>query len=174
MFKGVVIGVIGTLVLLAIGGWVVVVTGAVGVGADHAPGALERWAAMTSLHASIARQAPEAPPDIDASPDNLHAGLEVYAHNCMGCHGAADGKRSHVAEGLYQRPPQLAEEGVEDDPVGHTWWKVAHGIRWTGMPEFGSSLTDRQIWQVSLFLKHMDSLPKAVEESWKALPSVGG
>ena len=39
--------------------------------------------------------------------------------------------------GLYQKPPQLAKDGVEDDPDGVTYWKIAHGIRLTGMPAFG-------------------------------------
>ncbi|MEO6835662.1 MAG: cytochrome c [Candidatus Tumulicola sp.] len=58
---------------------------------------------------------------------------------------------------------------MEDDPDGATYWKVAHGIRFTGMPAFGPSLTERQLWQLTLFLKHMDSLPAAPERAWKAV-----
>jgi mono/diheme cytochrome c family protein len=43
--------------------------------------------------------------------------------------------------------------GVNDDPVGETEWKVANGIRLTGMPSFDKVLNQTQIWQVSVLLK---------------------
>ncbi len=53
-----------------------------------------------------------------------------------------------------------------------TYWKIDHGIRLTGMPSFSASLTDEQLWQLTLFLKHMDGLPPAPERAWKAVKSV--
>jgi mono/diheme cytochrome c family protein len=73
--------------------------------------------------------------------------------------------------GLYQKPPQLGKHGVEDDPDGVTYWKVDHGIRLTGMPAFGQTLQERQLWQLTLFLKHMDHLSPAADKAWKALKS---
>jgi hypothetical protein len=61
----------------------------------------------------------------------------------------------------------LATDGVEDDPEGTSFWKIKHGIRLTGMPSFGYSLSDRQIWTLALFLKHMDKLPPAVQQTWR-------
>ncbi|MHB8531074.1 MAG: c-type cytochrome, partial [Caulobacteraceae bacterium] len=72
-----------------------------------------------------------------------------------------------VAKGLYPKPPQLATDGVEDDPEGVSHWKIEHGIRLTGMPSWKVSLTDRQIWTLALFLKHMDKLPPAAQQAWK-------
>ena len=46
-------------------------------------------------------------------------------------------------------------------------------IRFTGMPSFSASLDDTQIWQLALFLKHMDSLPPSVRKVWTKLPSAG-
>ena len=85
------------------------------------------------------------------------------------CHGTAKGdpSASPVAKGLYPRPPQLAAEGVEDDPEGFSFWKIKHGIRWTGMPSWKATLTDQQIWSLALFLKHMDKLPPAAEQAWQ-------
>ena len=87
--------------------------------------------------------------------------------------GASDAKPSRIASGLYQHPPQLAKDGVEDDPEGVTFWKIEHGIRFTGMPSFGETLDNLQKWQLTLFLKHMDSLPPAPERTWKAVKVAG-
>jgi mono/diheme cytochrome c family protein len=139
--------------------------------ADGKPSRIERWAARTSLHATLARDAPKTPNPVPLNDANLTAGIKLYARNCVVCHGASDAKPSNVARGLYQKPPQLAKDGVEDDPEGVTYWKIDHGIRFTAMPSFGKSLTDKQLWQLTLFLKHMDKLPGAPESAWKAVKS---
>jgi len=38
---------------------------------------------------------------------------------------------------------------VSDDEPGETYWKVANGIRLTGMPAYKNVLTDTQMWQVT-------------------------
>ena len=70
---------------------------------------------------------------------------------------------------MYPDAPPLWEKhhnsevvGVSDDPPGETWWKVANGIRLTGMPAYKDVLTNTQIWQVSLLLANADKpLPPA-------------
>jgi mono/diheme cytochrome c family protein len=62
----------------------------------------------------------------------------------------------------------LATDGVEDDPEGWTFWKIKHGIRWTGMPAWKDELSDQQIWTLALFLKNMDKLPPAPEATWRS------
>jgi hypothetical protein len=81
--------------------------------------------------------------------------------------GRRNASASPIAKGLYQKPPQFATHGVEDDPEGVSFWRIKHGIRLTGMPSFGSSLSDEQIWTLALFLKHMDKLPPAVQQAWQ-------
>lgn len=171
MIRGFVIGIVATLVAIALCLYLGIKMGAMPANADAKPPRLERWAASTSLHATLAREAPKGPNPLALSDANLIAGIKIYAENCAVCHGAANGQPSNTARGLYQKPPQLAKDGVEDDPEGITYWKVAHGIRFTGMPSFGESLRDEQIWQVALFLKHMDSLPPPAQRAWKAVAS---
>jgi mono/diheme cytochrome c family protein len=56
---------------------------------------------------------------------------------------------------------------VSDDPAGETYWKIEHGIRFTGMPAFVGSLSEEQIWQIAYFLSHgMDKLPPAADAIW--------
>jgi hypothetical protein len=76
-----------------------------------------------------------------------------------------------LAEGFYIKAPLLAKHGVEDDPEAETYWKIAHGIRFSAMPAFESRLTDAEMWQLTQFLKRMDALPAGVEAQWKRVPS---
>ncbi len=168
--KGFVLGIVVTLLVLVAGAYIGVTTGTlIPANADARPGKLERWAAGSSLHATIDREAPTSPSPVALNDATLEDGIKIYGDNCIVCHGAADGRPSNIGFGLYQKAPLLPKHGVEDDPEGETYWKVRHGIRLTGMPAFSNSLNDTQLWEVALFLKHMDKLPPAPEKKWKAL-----
>jgi len=54
---------------------------------------------------------------------------------------------------------------VTDDEPGETYWKVANGIRLTGMPAFKQSLSDTQMWQVSLLLANANKIPDSVKQA---------
>lgn len=169
MLRGILIGAAGIVIAGLIVAYVGVEAGLVPANADARPPKIERWAAHASLAASLRREAPTTANPVSLSDANLIAGVKLYAQNCAVCHGGADGTASNIARGLYQHAPQFAKDGVEDDPEGVTYWKVTHGIRFTGMPSFAATLDDQQRWQLALFLKHMDSLPAAPDRMWKAV-----
>lgn len=127
----------------------------------------ERTITKVPLHARIDREMPATAP-IQPGQENLVAGAHVYAEQCAACHGF-HGKPSSFGAHMYPAAPTLWERhhngavvGVSDDPVGETYWKVANGIRLTGMPAYRDILNDTQIWQVSLLLANADKpLPPA-------------
>lgn len=162
-------GVLATLVALVAGGYLFVRSGSIPANADGKPSRLELWMARTSLRATLRREAPKRPDPVTPSTAHFVAGIRIYGAHCAICHGTAKGNSSAspVARGEYPHPPQLASDGVEDDPPGYSFWKIKHGIRLTGMPSFKGALTDQQIWTVALFLKHMNHLPPAAEAAWE-------
>ena len=168
MLKGVVLGVALTIGVALIGAYSLVQSGLIPANADAKPGRLETWMARTSLDATLSREAPKDQNPVALTDQDLLEGVHLFAKNCAVCHGSAkgDASASPIAKGLYQKPPQLATDGVEDDPEGVSFWMIKHGIRLTGMPSFGDSLSDRQIWTLALFLKHMDKLPPVVQQTW--------
>ena len=158
-------GIVLTLVAALVAAYALVQSGVLPANADALPGGLETWMARTSLEATLHREAPMGPNPVALSEQNLFDGLHLFARNCAVCHGGADGNASAspIARGLYQKPPQFASDGVEDDPEGESFWKIKHGIRLTAMPSFGGTLSDRDIWAIALFLKHLDKLPPPVQ-----------
>ena len=123
--------------------------------------------AGTSLDATLDRYAPKVSNPVPLMEQNLLKGVHLYAQNCAVCHGSANSTASPIAGGLYPKPPQLATDGVEDDPEGYSFWRIKHGIRLTAMPSFGYTLNDQDIWTLALFLKNMDKLPPAVQKVWQ-------
>jgi thiosulfate dehydrogenase len=169
MLKGMVWGAALTVAVALVGAYFLLQSGLLPANADANPGRLEIWMAHTSLDATLRRDAPKSPNPVELTDQNLKNGVHLFAQNCAVCHGSTKGAASPspIAKGEYPKPPQLATDGVEDDPEGDSFWKIKHGIRLSGMPSFGHTLSDREIWTLALFLKHMDRLPPAVQQTWQ-------
>ena len=129
------------------------------------------------LHARIEREMVQIPP-IQPDEANLVAGAHIYSEKCAICHGL-HGKTSPIGSNMFPDAPPLWEKhrvgsviGVSDDPPGETYWKVANGIRLSGMPSFQTQLTDTQMWQVSLLLANADKpLPEAALQILRGRPA---
>ncbi len=134
----------------------------------------EKTLANRALHVRVEKEMPKNVP-IAADEANLAAGAQVYRDNCAVCHGLPGQKPTAIAQGEFPKPPKLMEgKGVTDDPPGETYWKVANGIRLTGMPGFGKGLSQTQMWQVSLLLKNADKLPPSVKQGLTAPEALPG
>jgi thiosulfate dehydrogenase len=169
MLKSFIAGVAATIAVALVGGYLLLRNGLIPANADTTPGPIETWAAETSLDATLNDEAPKSSNPIPPTDTNLITGIDLYARHCAICHGTAKGDASisPIAKGLYPKPPQLATDGVEDDPEGYSFWKIKHGIRWTAMPSWKDTLNEQQIWTLAQFLKHMDKLPPAAQEAWE-------
>src|SRR5260221_8498949 len=167
LFASFIRGVIFTMAALVGSGSFAAETGTVPATADGKPAALESWVANTALHAAIEREVERLSNPIQLSEENLITGVHLYAENCAICHGASDAEPSRMGQGFYIEAPRLAKDGVEDDPEAASFWTVKHGIRFTAMPSFTTTLKDEEIWKIAMFLKQMDKLPPAVDAEWQ-------
>jgi thiosulfate dehydrogenase len=129
--------------------------------ASAPPLPFERWAARTALHARIEKEMPKESP-LPANDATYLAGAHVFRTHCAVCHGLPGQQDSDISKGMFPNAPQLWKHGVDDDPPGETYWKVANGIRLTGMPGFRGALSEEQMWQVSLMLANAPKLPQPV------------
>lgn len=163
-------GVIVGAVLVPLCGYFYFGSGAVPVATSAPSMPFERMLAHKALDARISREMPASVP-IQADDANLIAGAQVYSHHCAVCHGRPGQPEGGFAKGMFPHPPKLTEgAGVTDDQPGETYWKVANGIRLSGMPSFRPSLSDTEMWQVSLMCAHADKLPQAAQDVLTAPP----
>ena len=168
-------GGLGKLVLGFFLGIAVVVLGVAGylrwgappVATADKPFPFEKAIVSVPLNARIQKQV--QPPPFGTSEDVYERGAKVYREQCAACHGIP-GKDVAYAKHMYPAAPQLWKKhargnvvGVSDDEPGETYWKVANGIRLTGMPSYNHVLSDTEMWQVTLLLKNADQqLPDPV------------
>jgi thiosulfate dehydrogenase len=133
------------------------------------PFPFEKQIVSLPLGARIDRESKTAP--FGTSEDVFESGAHIYRTQCAACHGTP-GHDVAYAKHMVPAAPQLWKKhgnsgvvGVSDDEPGETYWKVANGIRLSGMPAYNHVLSDTQMWQVSLLLKNADKdLPNPVSQ----------
>ena len=94
----------------------------------------------------------------------IAAGGRLYADMCTGCHLAPGLERTELSKGLYPKPPQLAY-GTDLTPA-QEFWIIKHGIKLTGMPSWGKTHADDDVWNLVAFL---EKLPDLEPDQYKAL-----
>ncbi len=134
------------------------------VATSSSPWPFEKQLAHMALNARIEKEAPKNP-TFQPSESDLQEGAHLYREHCSACHGLPGQNKTAIAAGMYPDPPQLLKgKGVTDDPASETYWKVANGIRLTGMPGYSRSLSEKQMWEVSFLLAEADKLPGSVND----------
>ena len=164
------LGVLLGIVLVPVGLLLWLAFGKVPVAVADPPFFQERLLTGIPLNARIHRELKKSPV-ITPDEANLVSGAHIYSEKCAACHGF-HGKPSKVGGYMFPPAPALWEDhhhngtiGVSDDPPGETYWKVANGIRLTGMPAYAGQLSEAEIWNVSLLLANADKpLPPPVVE----------
>jgi thiosulfate dehydrogenase len=159
-----ILGSVITMVVLAVGAYLFVTAGGVSMATTAPPLPFEQTVARLALHASVGHAADQHAP-LPFTDATMLAGVQVYKEHCAVCHGTPDQPRTAISTGMFPTPPPLFEtdDMVTDDPEGLTYWKVTHGIRLSGMPGFGRTLSETERWQVTMLVAHADHLSPAVQ-----------
>jgi len=165
MVKGFLLGCFVTALILSGGLFYYFASGMAPAATADPPMPFEKKLASMALNAHIKKQ-PATHSPVAADELNFLAGAEVYKQRCASCHGLPGQPPVDYVTTMYPKPPQLFHgNGVTDDPPSETYWKVANGIRLTGMPAFKTKLTENQEWQVSLLVAHANEIPDSVKKA---------
>lgn len=159
-------GAVGMLVLLLIAGAAVVFMGLYPVGASQRDPAGIAWLLEESMEHAVKASAKglEAPRFSQA---DIREGGSHFKGMCQGCHGGPGVERRGTAAAMNPPPPALAKAAGEFT-VPEIFWIAKHGIKMSGMPAFGKSDEDDELWKVAAFVKQ---LPKVSEADYAGLPN---
>jgi mono/diheme cytochrome c family protein len=125
-----------------------------GAASQHGP--VTAWLLHTIFERSAIRHAAAdgAPPHFTRA--EIEAGFRQYQQDCITCHGGPGVGRALWVSGMTPTPPYLVDMGRRWTPA-QLHWIIANGVKMTGMPGWGVSRSDRQIWNLVAFL---DALPQ--------------
>ena len=159
------LGIVTGLLLVAAAAVFLIATGAIPIAATKPPSDLEQRVAKLALGRSLARHAPSTANPVKASPEVLAKALTHYRSMCLTCHGAGSVDPSAIGEGLNPPAPDLSQPSVQKRTDGELFWVIQNGIRMTGMPAFGPSHKDEELWELVAFLRHLPELTSEEESA---------
>jgi mono/diheme cytochrome c family protein len=160
------IGMFLGLALAALGLWGYLATGSFNVAATVPASKAEKDLAAFALDRSVAKRAPTSENPVPVTPESLRDGRDHYREMCVTCHGAPGVDASEAGEGLNPPAPDLTLQKIQRRTDGELFWLTQNGIRMTGMPAFGPTHSDEEIWKIVAFLRR---LPELSDEDQKAL-----
>lgn len=160
------IAVCATLLGLAALGVLFAYSGLYDIGADR-PHTAAVAALLTILRErSIERRAAGiSVPALD-EPARVHEGAEHYSAMCVDCHLAPGITVSEIRAGLLPHPPNLSQQ-VIDPRVA--FWAIKHGIKASGMPAWGQTHDDEEVWNIVSFVHQ---LPHMTPDEYRAMTAV--
>ena len=153
--------IIGVLVVGGVSaGLVVMYSGVFNIAATTVDSSILSWALVTVRENSIklhARDIQIPGAGMVADRDN---GFRIYRQECAMCHTPIGRSPRPMAIGFN---PQAPSFGPDDDlmTADQLFWVTKNGIRFTGMPGWGPSLKDKEIWDVVDFLKALHEMTAA-------------
>ena len=144
------VGVIGGLIIL---------TGAYNVAATEPHYAMTISLFSTARdHAIAARTKGITPPSGWPERTDLKEEFRNYHEMCVMCHAAPGLEDSVVRTGLNPEPPKLTVARVQGRTDADLFWIIKNGIKMTGMPAFGPTHTDEEIWNLVAFLRGLKTM----------------
>lgn len=157
--------------MVVAGGTYVVSTG---LKAQPEPGAMETRVARTIRGFAIPREVKARSNPIGTSAEELNPGLEHFARYCAMCHGNdGSGQGAAIGRGLFPKPPDMRAAATQSLTDGEIFYIIENGIRFTGMPAFGTGKPDpageKQVWQLVRFIRHVPQITPDEIDRMKSL-----
>jgi mono/diheme cytochrome c family protein len=119
-----------------------------------------KWetAAMTKLKHSITVRGKDAKNPLEDTPDKVENGRTAFSHYCAACHGF-DGQNTGVpfADRMAPPVPPLNSLSVQSYTDGQLHWILENGVSPSGMPGSKGILTDRELWSIVVYVRHLPS-----------------
>ena len=151
------VGVAALLVVAAIALTGVVYVRRTGLRGQPEPGPIETRIARSIRSLAIPSEF-KARTNPLAAADALTPGLEHFARYCAICHGN-NGEGAAIGRGLYPKPPDMRADATQRLTDGEIFYIIENGVRFTGMPAFGTgkadSAGDKQAWELVSFVRHL-------------------
>ena len=142
-----------------------------GLRADVAPGPFETRIARTVRSFAIPGRDRARSNPVARSEEAVLAGLEHFADHCAICHANDGSGMSDFGRGLFPPPPDLRAAPTQQLSDGELFYIVENGVRFTGMPAFGTDTAEGEdeSWKLVHFIRRLPQLSERELERMKEL-----
>ena len=166
-----VIGVVVAIFLISVGAVVAFAySGVFEIAATTSDARVVQWVLETTRENSVRKGAEQIVVAELSGEDRLPRGAKAFDEMCANCHGAPGRDPFLGARYMNPSPPDLAD-AARDSPPQELFWVTKNGLRMTGMPAWGPTHGDDQLWDLVALMKR---LPELTPDGYSALVEAPG
>ena len=154
------------LLLVVLAQLVIVSSGAYDVAATRKDYNFEQWLLSTTMKRSVAPRADAITAPQAFTDEQLQQGFRGFKEMCEPCHGAPGKEDSEVRSGLNPRPPDLADSARHWNRA-QLFWIIKNGVRMTGMPAFGPTHEEQELWNLVAFVEQLPQIDAEHYRRWE-------
>jgi mono/diheme cytochrome c family protein len=162
--KGALIAVAAMLLIGGIG--TVVFVKATGLSTRATPGRMETAMARRLRALAVPSEYARLTNPVLRNDESVANGMAHFADHCAQCHGN-DGGGAEMGKSMFPPTPDLKAASTQELSDGTLFYVVEHGVRFTGMPAFGTGTLagEEASWHLVNFVRHLPRVtPEQLEE----------
>src|SRR5262245_55172174 len=133
------------------------------------PGRFETMIARSARSMAIPASARALQNPVPASADGIAEGMAHHADHCANCHANDGSGQTEMGQGLFPKAPDMRLSATQDLSDGELFYVIEHGIRFTGMPGWGTGTTagEQSSWHLVHFMRRLPALTPEELEAMK-------
>ena len=133
-------------------------SGSYNVAATQPHSKITLWLINEMREASIEHHSKGIKAPSTTGPNMIREGVEHFHEMCRLCHGSPGFDKEEFGEGLYPKPPDLASKDIQQESDPEIFWVLKNGIKLTGMPAFGPTHDDNELWGMVYVVRRLPGL----------------
>jgi mono/diheme cytochrome c family protein len=144
-----------------------------GYSARETPSAMEEAVARRLRHLATPAGARDQRNPVPATPELLSEARAHWADHCAVCHANDGSGQTTIGQGLYPKTPDMRQARTQELSDGELFYVIRNGIRFTGMPGWGSvdEKEDTDSWALVHFIRRLPRLtPEELEQMSRMNP----
>lgn len=158
--KNIILTLGAALTLAGVLGLTVVYAGLFNVSALWEDPVLVRWILNETRENSVSSRAASIEVPALGDMEQVEEGFRSFREMCAICHTPPEASDSPTAQGLNPEAPDLAKRALHMSEA-ELFWVIKNGVRMTGMPAWGPTHKDPELWSIVAFVKTLPDMSGA-------------
>lgn len=156
-----VVGLLGTIVFVR----------ATGLSARAEPGLVETAVARRLRALAVPGDYASLKNPVLRNEESVRNGMAHFADHCATCHANNGSGETDMGKGMFPPAPDMRLRATQDLSDGALFYVIEHGVRFTGMPAWGTGTPEGEeaSWHLVHFIRH---LPKLTEEELQEMAAM--
>jgi len=129
-----------------------------GFSAREEPSWVEKYFARHARRIATPAGAKELKNPHPVTPESMAEAKEHWVAHCSSCHGIDGRGDTTIGRNLYPKAPDMRDAETQRLTDGELYYIISNGVRFTGMPAWGSEDSPESIWALVAFIRRLPHL----------------